>query len=184
MPEETGAKSRAFPAVDEQVRHGARVGAAGEVAERDRPVQAAGDADRDLGKALLDLAAKHLADTRELLPEATEEAAEVALLPILLLAQFEEASHPVEGRHRVLFEAEIEPGVDLLHVEVEDLQAEVLLAGEMMVEGAFRDDRGLQERGEAEIVVAMAQQHGLTLLEQLLPRCAGMMSHAPLDRSV
>jgi hypothetical protein len=58
--------------------------------------------------------------------------------------------------------------VDLLHVQVDDLQAEVVLRLEVVVERALWNLRRLEHRRDAEVVVAVPQEHRHALLEKLL----------------
>ncbi len=62
----------------------------------------------------------------------------------------------------------VEPRVNFRHVEVDHLQAEILLGFEVVVEGTLRDLRRLEHFGDAHGVIALPQEQGHALLEQLL----------------
>ena len=80
IAQQAGTQRRAFPAVDQQVRELAHIGAACEVTALDRLLEATGDPRGDLLEALLDPAPEHGVDARQLLAEPAEQAAEVALV--------------------------------------------------------------------------------------------------------
>jgi hypothetical protein len=70
----------------------------------------------------------------------------------------------------------------LRHVGVNGLEAEILLGLEVVVEGALWRLRRLEERGDSQVEVAMAQQHRHSLSEELL---SGIGRHQiRIDRSV
>ncbi len=109
----------------------------------------------------------------KLLPQAPEEAAQVALPAILFLRGLEEIAHPLERRAAPLAEEAVERGVDLLEIQVDHLQAEVFLRLEVVIEGTLGDVRRLEQRGDAQVVIAVAQQHAHALLEKLVARVVG-----------
>src|SRR3989337_2039517 len=54
------------------------------------------------------------------------------------------------------------------HILVNDLEREVLFVLEMMVERTLRSTRGVEQGLDAQIVVAMLQEHGHPRIEQTL----------------
>jgi hypothetical protein len=54
------------------------------------------------------------------------------------------------------------------HVLVNDLEREVLFVLEMMVERTLRSTRGFEQGLDAQIMVAMLQEHGHPSIEQAL----------------
>ena len=140
----------------------------------------------DLGKALLDLAPEHLAHARQFLSEAAQQAAHVTLFPVVLLRHLEEATHSLEREAPRVSEAGVEARVHPLHVPVDDLEREVLLVLEVMVEGALRGARRREQGLDAEIVVAVLQEHGQARIEQaLLGRMHRLHCHSiGTDRSL
>ena len=120
--------------------------------------QALGETVGDLVEAFLHLAAEHFADSGKLLAQAAKQAAEVALRPVLFFADLEKAADPLERWPRTVAQAFVEPRMYVLHVQVDDLQGVVLLGREVVVEGAFRGFRGLQQRRDAQVVITVPEQ--------------------------
>lgn len=122
----------------------------------------------DEAEALLDLGAEGLAHTRKLLSEPSEETAEVALAAVLLFDRAEEAPHALERRLAAITQERVERAVHLQHVEVDAREAELLLGPEVVIEGALRDLGRLEQRLDAEVVVAALEEHGHARLEQAI----------------
>src|SRR5690606_35967856 len=85
-----------------------------------------------------------------------------------LLHQFEEASDPFQGRAAGVAQRGVEAGVGLPHVLIDDLQREVLFILKVMVERALRDLRGRQQGLNAQVVVAVLEEHGQPRVKQSL----------------
>jgi len=162
------AKCGTLPAVNEPVRHLARVRLCRHVACALRLLEACCQALGDLREAPVDLLPEYVVHARQFLSEASEQAAEIAFAAIRLAGRLEEAAHPLERRMRAIAEARVEPRVDRAHVLVDDLQREVFLVAEVVIKRPFRDVGRRQDRGDAEVVVAVLQQHGHAGVEKAL----------------
>ena len=58
--------------------------------------------------------------------------------------------------------------MNFVHVAINNLQGEILLAGEMMIEGSLRHARFLEHCLDTEIVVAVAEKHAQPCVEYAL----------------
>jgi hypothetical protein len=85
-------------------------------------------------KALRNLLPKDVADARQFLAKATDEAAHVAFLTIRFLRHLEKVPHPRERRPISMPEAGIHTSVNLRHVGVENLKRKIFLVFKVMVE--------------------------------------------------
>ena len=79
VPLQAAPQGSPLPAIDQQVGHLPHIGICGDLAKLPRFFQATSHSLGNCGKASFDLLSKHLADTRQLLAEATKKATHVAI---------------------------------------------------------------------------------------------------------
>ena len=125
---QAAAKRGAFPAIDQEARHAARVGMGGYIASRSSHLETTREPVGDLGKALLDPAPEHFTHPGKLLTQSSQQAAHVAFFPVFLLRHLEEMTHALEGAAALVAKTDFEPFMHLLHVAVDDLEREVFLS--------------------------------------------------------
>jgi hypothetical protein len=119
-------------------------------------------------KAPLDLAPEHVAHARQLLSESAQQTTHVTLFPVVLLRHLEETTHSLERETPSVAEAGVKTRMHPLRILVDDLKREVLFVLEMMIEGALRGTRSRKQGLDAQIVVAMLEEHGQARIEQAL----------------
>ncbi len=147
----------------------ARFGACRQIAAILRFLHAGGNAFGNDAETGSDPFLENRAHTREFLTETTEHASEISILAILVARCLEELADASQRRKRMVAEGGIEAIVNIVHVAVDNLQGKVLFAGEVMVERSLRHARFFQDRLDAEIVVAVAQEHPQPRIEHPLP---------------
>jgi hypothetical protein len=133
-----------------------------------RLLQTSGQALGDRVEATADLAGEALAHAGELLPQSAEQAAQVSLGAVPLLDRFEERAYPFEGGVARVREMGVQPGMDSVHVQIDHLEREVLLALEVVVERAARYPSRIEQGLDSQVVVSALQEHREARLEQPL----------------